>query len=1026
MFSLGLDIGSISIKLAVTADGNDAALLEQAADAPGFFLHTSGGHTVLLSEYRRLRGGPMESAEGLLRDLSVHVPLENIAFAGITGSGSFTIAERFGLAAVNEFRAVAKAVGDLYPGVRTIFEMGGENSKYLRLGVPEDGGEAGITDYEKNGDCAAGTGSFMDQQASRLRYKIEDVGEVVRSAGKAPTIAGRCSVFAKSDMIHAQQKNYQPPEILKGLCEAVVRNFKGSITKGKELTIPIAFVGGVAANDGVVQAIRSVFNLDEDQLFVPEVHAWIPVIGASLLAGQIPGGEKTSGLIDIVNERDMVFNGLPTMEKLDMDGVISLRDRIKPYSFEGKNLPIEVHLGIDIGSVSTNLVLIDDEGDLVYEIYSYTDSRPIEVVNSGLGEMEREVGDRVRVMSVGTTGSGRELVGILVGADTINDEITAHKTGASYIGERLIDTTPDTIFEIGGQDSKFISLQDGVVVDFTMNEACAAGTGSFLQEQAEKLDVGIKGEFAARALSCDAPLKMGERCTVFMEKDVVAYRQQGASIDSVCAGLAYSVVQNYLNRVVQTRYIGDSIFFQGGTAYNDSVAAAFSKVLGKKIIVPPHNGVMGAIGMALIARSVVERKGTPTTFRGWSLDKVEYAMREFVCKGCSNHCDIQEFTVEGERTYWGDKCSDRYRKKAKVEHKPVIEDLIAARMEVLLGGYEEPLVTGRTRVGIPRAMYFYDQFPMWQAYLNALDVDVVVSDKSSKQVIHDGEESVVSEPCFPIKLAHGHVANLLTRQVDYIWMPNLIDGETEFPQFGSMFCPWGQTQPFVMRVSPRLSEVGDRWLLPTMHLRKGEKVVSDELWPVSKTLGANREKHRRAVRAGYEAQGNARAKLLALGQEALDTLQASDELGIVLLGRSYNIGDPGSNLNVPTKLRTFYGVNVIPMDMLPIEGIDVTDVNENMYWNYGRKILQAARFAADKPNLRLIYITNFQCGPDSYIKQFTGAAAGRPFLTLQFDAHANDAGTMTRCEAYLDSQGFFIHEPNPQRAVTAEAVSVTG
>ncbi len=259
-------------------------------------------------------------------------------------------------------------------------------------------------------------------------------------------------------------------------------------------------------------------------------------------------------------------------------------------------------LGVDVGSVSTNVVLLDENGQMVKEIYTRTEGRPIEVVDRCLHEISKELGTTVKIQGVGTTGSGRELIGELIGSDTIKDEITAHKTGAEFIAKTLLNTQPDTIFEIGGQDSKYISIENGVVVDFAMNEACAAGTGSFLEERAEELDISIKGEFADLALSSDSPLKLGERCTVFMQQDVSTQQQRGAKKEDITAGLAYSIVYNYLNRVVGRRKIGDVIFFQGGTAYNDAIASAFSMVLGKEIIVPPYNGVVGAVGAALLAR----------------------------------------------------------------------------------------------------------------------------------------------------------------------------------------------------------------------------------------------------------------------------------------------------------------------------------------------------------------------------------------------------------------------------------------
>ena len=621
-------------------------------------------------------------------------------------------------------------------------------------------------------------------------------------------------------------------------------------------------------------------------------------------------------------------------------------------------------------------------------------------------EIERKIGDKIRIRGVGTTGSGRELIGKLIGADIIKDEITAHKTGATFVGERLINRTPDTIFEIGGQDSKFISIQEGIVVDFTMNEACAAGTGSFLEEQAERMGINIVGEFAQLALSSKSPIRLGERCTVFMEKEIGPYLQRGATKEDLCAGLAYSIAINYLNRVVRGRKIGDRIFFQGGTAYNDSVAAAFATLLDKEIIVPPYNGVIGAIGAALLAMEKVKAFKTETKFRGFDLSKVKYELREFTCRGCSNFCEIQQFKVENEVTYWGDKCSDRYRKHIKSEREPVIPDIMKARQELLLREYEPDKYDG-PRIGLPRAMYFYDRFPFWAKLLDELGLNLVISDPTNRKITKAGVDSAVAEPCFPIKVAHGHVADLLDKGVDFVLIPNVINAETEFPEVNSHLCPWGQTMTYVIGHSPLMEGREEMILRPRIHFRDGMEKVKREIYEgLSRRFKISRRRSDRAVEAAYEAQRRVEEDLLRIGIEAIEKLEEAGELGIILIGRPYNINDSGINLDVPRKLRDYYGVNVIPYDALPLKGIDISDVNDNMYWNYGRRILQAAKFVRDRQNLHLIYITNFKCGPDSYIKHFVFDASGKPYLTLQLDEHANDAGIITRIEAYLDSKGF--------------------
>jgi predicted CoA-substrate-specific enzyme activase len=702
-------------------------------------------------------------------------------------------------------------------------------------------------------------------------------------------------------------------------------------------------------------------------------------------------------------------------QPLSLQNVVLLRDRVRAVQLPERGAGQAAYLGIDIGSVSTNLVVLNDAGEVLHEIYVRTQGRPIEVVSAGLRTIAKALGDRIRIAGVGTTGSGRELIGELVGADTINDEITAHTTGAMHVSRTLLGESVDTIFEIGGQDAKFIAIENGVVVDFAMNEACAAGTGSFLEEQAERLGVPIKGEFSRLAFQSGSPVRLGERCTVFMEQDVNTWQQRGAGKADLVAGLAYSVALNYLNRVVRGRRIGAAIYFQGGTAYNDAVAAAFAGLLGKWIVVPPHNGVIGAIGMALLAREKVLGTGKATTFRGFDLGSVRYTLREFVCKACSNVCDMQEFTVEGVKTYWGDKCSDKFRKRSRTERKPVIPDVMAWRRRRLLDGYAGPVGSG-PKVGVPQAMTFHDRFPFWRVFLEELGCAVVLSDETNRKIAHDGIDLTVAEPCYPIRVAHGHVKDLLDKGVDWLLLPNMLNAEATPDAVESQMCPWAQTLPFVVRSVPRLGGVRERILAPTVHFRLGEAHVARELVPLGRALGAGVRPTLRAVARALAAQRAFQTDLEAAGREALATLESTGDPGIVLVGRSYNVHDRAVNLDVPGKLRDYYGINVIPLDCLPLHSEDIRDVNDNMYWHSGRRILASGRLVARFPNLHIISLTNFKCGPDSYIRHFLGEACGKPFLSLQFDGHSNDAGVLTRCEAYLDSKGMLRWWKSPATA----------
>jgi predicted CoA-substrate-specific enzyme activase len=1008
---LGLDLGAVSIKAALLGINGDADRVARLAGSAAVW-HPQGLRFELagqpagiaVSSYRRVKGRPLDAARDLLTSVFRSLPEGVVGGIRVTGSGGNLVSSALDFPEENEFRALAAATSAVAPDARTLFEIGGESSKMLLFEPDPASGDLAIVDYQTNGDCAAGTGSFLDQQAGRLRYDIEDVGRVAGESERGAKIAGRCSVFAKSDMIHAQQKGYLPPEVLRGLCETVARNFNAAVTKGKKPHPPVLLVGGVAANEMVASGLRQVFELGEDLLRVPTHHAAHAAIGCAIREA-VTDDHRPFSLADLQRIAPESA-AIPRSRRLSMSKVVSLRDRLRPFVLPENGHPVEVTLGIDIGSVSTNVVLLDSEGRVVREIYTRTQARPVEVVTAALAELRDEVGDRVVVRAAGTTGSGRELIGELVGADTINDEITAHKTGATFIARTMLDGEVNTIFEIGGQDSKFIRIEDGVVVDFAMNEACAAGTGSFLEERAEELGVCIKGEFASRALASATPVRLGERCTVFMERDVNAYQQRGAPTDDLLAGLALSVATNYINRVVRDRKIDGTIFFQGGTAYNDAVAAAFAEILDREIIVPPYNGVVGAVGAALLAWEKARTHDGGTRFRGWDLGQVDYRIREFTCQGCENRCDMQEFRVEGEKTYWGDQCGDRYRRRSKVEQRPVIDDLVKQRREWLVEGHE--LGTGRRgTVAFPRALYFYDRFPYWSAFFRELGFGVEISPETNRAIAHEGVEATVAEPCFPIQIAHGHVqAALAIEEADFVFIPNYVNAEAENDEIQSFFCPWAMTLPHVICSAATFEAEANRIVRPLVRFRGGRQALAGPLHQSLRPYGVRRGEIERALGAGETALEQFRRRIRDAGSRAVATLKESGEPAVLLVGRPYNLFDPVVNLDVPRKLRDFYGVNVLPLEFLAVDDQAIEEINANMFWSYGRKILAACREAARHTDLHLIYITNFKCGPDSYIKHFVRDAFGRAFLTLQFDGHANDAGMLTRVEAYLDSQGF--------------------
>ncbi len=973
MYFIGLDAGSVAIKLVVL-------------DASG---------SILRRDYVRHYGHPVGTAATLLKEVKKLYPGGGLS---LTGSAAKVLASALGIKHLNEIISQSYSIKKLFPLINTIIEIGGEDSKLILM----EGGQ--IRDFSMNSVCAAGTGSFLEQQAERLRMSIEEFSEISVHSARPSKIAGRCSVFAKSDMIHLQQIATPMEDIVSGLCFAVARNFKSSIVKGRDLKLPVAFQGGVAANKGMVRAFKEVFELDD--LFIPEDHFFMGALGAALKDmddDRINDYDPTALDAALASVRSDDQGHQPLFSAAAMRS----RDRKNGGAPALRSGETGAYMGIDIGSISTNLALVDAHGALIAKRYLMTAGRPIDAVRQGLDELYAEVGDTVKILGVGTTGSGRYMIADYVGADIVKNEITAQATAAIFINPAV-----DTILEIGGQDSKYISIRDGVIVDFEMNKACAAGTGSFLEEQAEKLGIPVKDEFAALAFHSKRPCRLGERCTVFMENSLMANLQKGAARDDLLAGLAYSIVQNYVNRVIAGKPIGKNIFFQGGVAFNKAVVAAFEKYLDTEITVPPNHDVTGAIGMALIAMrhmKLLPADEQGTRFKGFSLSKRPYEITSFKCNGCSNVCEINRVKIQGreEQLFYGGRCERYDIRRSRTLSLP---DPFEYRQEMLWKEHLKRTTqrTGETekpgdekiKIGIPYIFFFHDYLPFWTAFLWELGFEVIVSPKTNKQIVQLGVENVLSEACFPVKVAHGHIKHLVEQGIDKLFIPSFIDvnqGGKDYP--AGLACPHTQTIPYVSKAAIR----GARLITPIVDFSRGMDFLKGELHKSLKEFGIRRKDIDRAIGHARTAQEEFASSVDRQGRELLAQYASGTQATVVIIGRAYNAFDPEVNLRIPGKLSAINTIS-IPMDMLPLEEARTESAWPNMYWRSGQRILNAARIIRNTPHLYAIYIGNFSCGPDSYIlKYFKEEMADKPFLHIEIDEHSADAGAITRCEAFLDS-----------------------
>jgi predicted CoA-substrate-specific enzyme activase len=996
---LGLDIGSVSLNTVLMDDD----------------------YKVLSEYYDFVYGKPFQTLYSRLRSIQNDFPHINLKGVAVTGTGGKLAVDLLGGVYVNEIIAQAESSGKIFPEAKSVIEIGGEDSKLIILEKDPKINRSRLVDFEMNSICAAGTGSFLDQQARRVGVAIEkEFGELSLKSVNPPRIAGRCSVFAKSDMIHHQQIATPLHDIVAGLCFALARNFRSNVAKSKEINKPVIFSGGVAANTGMIRAFREILNLKDGELIIPEHYASMGAIGAVIYA--------TSNKLESDN-----FRGLEELERYlskDVTSFVSMprlketeatyNKEIKPV--ETHHSPLPVYLGIDVGSLSTNVVLIDEQHNVIARRYLPTAGQPLEAIMKGLTEIYDETGKDVEVIGAGSTGSGRYLTGDFIGADTIQNEITAQATAAIDY-----DPTVDTIFEIGGQDSKYISIDNSVVVDFEMNKVCAAGTGSFLEEQAEKLNINIVEEFGSMALKSESPVKLGDRCTVFMESDLNSYMQKGARNENLVGGLAYSIVYNYLQKVVANRRIGDRIFFQGGVTNNKAVVAAFEQVLGKKIIIPPHFDVTGAIGAAILAQRTMS-PGQKTTFKGFGIRNASYNLSTFVCKGCANHCEIRKVRIAGEKKslFYGGRC-EKYETSTRKRDKNNIPNLFQMRLDMLMEGYVEPVNDNRIKIGIPRSlMVYYQQFPFWRTFFEKLGFAVVLSRESDKSLITESLEVITAETCLPVETMHGHVIDLMHKDIDYIFLPFIVNAKLQ--EGDSTFncnCPWVQSYPFMIKAALRSKIDESKLLVPTLHFRFFERALIKEMTRYfHEKFGISKKAIKEAIYYADEIQTSFEKRLIQLGKKVLNEIPENCR-PVILLGRPYNSTDPHLNLGLVEKLIS-KNVMPIPVDMLDLLPYNIYNNYRNMYWPNGQKIIAAAQHVARTEGLYAVYISNFRCGPDSFLWHYISEELkSKPFLHLEVDEHSADAGMITRIEAFLDSlkgselqgkRNIEIYRPRPSPA----------
>ncbi len=952
-YSLGIDIGYSAVK---------AVLIDQE-------------NRIAYAKYQPHKGYIKETLEFILIEIDEKFKISGIAYGAITGSLGKQISQRVLVNRVNEAAAVIEGAEYLNPQARSIIEIGGQTAKYY-TGFNSHAGDtlriskSSMLKISSNSDCAAGTGSFLEEQASRLNIRIEDFSQHAQKAKSIPRIAGRCSVFAKTDIIHNQQEGVSSEDILKGVAYAIVKNYKSAVMRRLPVETPMLFIGGVGNNQTIVDALRDVLDKTESELMIPKHFDKASAIGAARIA-------KEKGLE--LNFRKMFWDFL-LMEDVDsQDGnneelvplrQVGIEDISEKHKVKATGSGLnskEYYLGIDIGSTSTNLVLMDPQKEIRHYTYIRTNGNPLKAVQEGIKEVCFSGGKRINLLGVGITGSGRQLVGNRIGADAIKDEITAQAKAAV-----TIDPEVDTIFEIGGQDSKFISIHNGTVTDFQMNKVCAAGTGSFLEEQAKKFNIPVDqlGELALRG---EHPVALGERCTVFIESSISSSLSKGKKTEDIVSGLCYSIAKNFLHRVVGQKKIGNRIFLQGGIAFNQGVASALKILTGKEILIPPFFSVTGAYGAAILA--LEEMKGQKSKFRGFEL---------FTGQSLAITRSYKEAIPVS---------TDKYREQTE---NLIFED------------YDGIIEPDKKTVGIPRSLFSYSMFPMFNSFFKNLGLNVLLSGWSNEDTIKSGQESTLEETCFPIKLVTGHVAELMEKGVDYIFFPSIYNVSKPASKSRQVYgCAYMQQAGKIIEISMELKKKRIELLSPTFAFNQDKDSMKKSFSELGKQLGKTEEEVNRALQKGMEAGQHFEAKV-AERRKGLAEKIKKNKISFVIISKMYGVSDPVLNMGIPGKLMAM-GYPVIPFYDLPQS--DISHEHPNMFWSFGQSILSAAYDVRDHPNLYAVLLTHHGCGPDSAITHFFQEIMGdKPYLNIETDEHASKVGVATRLEAFVNSLKYMDSE----------------
>ena len=969
--SIGIDIGSTTAKLVVFCDGK---LVYSCYER-----HFSQVRPKTLELLLRVRD--------MVGDRPVYV--------SISGSAGLGLANAAGIPFVQEVFATGETIRHLEPDTSVVIELGGEDAKVIFF--------KGGTDERMNGTCAGGTGAFIDQMATLLDVTVEQLDELSLHHTRIYPIASRCGVFAKTDIQPLLNQGAAKENVAASIFAAVASQTIAGLAQGRKIEGKVMFLGGpLYYCRGLRAAFKDALQLDSEHAIFPDYGRLSVALGAAHYAGGLGQSTTMDALIagvEASTREKLEAAHTPPLFASEADYNAFCERHAKasvktvyPYDYTGN-----AYLGIDCGSTTTKLVLMGEEGELIYSYYHSNRGNPVGIVKEQLAEIYKICGDRVTIKGSAVTGYGEELIRHAFHIDRGLVETMAHFTAAKYFNPQV-----DFILDIGGQDIKCFKIKGDAIDSIMLNEACSSGCGSFIETFARSMGYEVD-EFARKGLFAEAPVELGTRCTVFMNSSVKQAQKDGATVGDISAGLSRSVVKNAIYKVIRAssaESLGRQIVVQGGTFLNDAVLRSFELEIGCDVIRPQIAGLMGAFGAALFARSLGLDRSTTMTEK--ELASFTHVSKAATCHGCGNNCHLTINTFSGgERYVSGNKC-ERGAGKKLPEGADIIPNLHQYKRDKLAALEEQSRDGGRGTLGIPMALGMYELAPLWHTLFTELGFFVTFSGPSTRELYLKGQFSIPSDTaCYPAKLMHGHMEQLCERGVDTIFYPCLTYNIDEKLGDNHYNCPVVAYYSELLKGNMESVRKVD-FLHPYLNINNRRELVRELHGYLGDRYGGiSRREIKRAVHKAFAAYDRWMADIRHEGEAAIRRARERGDRIMILCGRPYH-SDPEIGHGID-KLATSLGFTVVTEDS--IAGLTSSaPVNVLNQWTYHARLYAAARYAADHDDVQLVQMVSFGCGIDAITTDEVRSileSHGRLYTQIKIDEITNLGAVTIRLRSLI-------------------------